>query len=1075
MMVSGELHIDVVCARAQHPGHLEVLVAAFEAGNLGGRAKLFGLLDARGLRIPPTVFLRLPPIVVGGVSRDDGSDVLLRLLVESAIQALETKCEGKVGDTSNPLALALRGNGHESGHWFPARLSIGAGVIAGTLEERRAKVVEEIVHSICSSISTEQSTTAHRGDSSPFDIFIQPMSPAMTTEGEVSGTVWTRSPYTGKRQSTGYVRVRTRAESPSYLSFTEWAAQECEKAAELTSWLDCIRGASRDALCISFGVARGALYLLDLCVADLTASARLRAALEGVEGDPLAGEENLLLLNPEDLHMRGQLQERERHRLSAITSMESTGTSVASGRVVLSSATLKQVADEGRPVILVRESLTPSDVTLFERTVGVVTRIGGPASHLVVMARGRGIAVLPGVQALEIDAGSRTMRIGARTIQEGEWVTIDESTGTLYYGKFDSDVEAPRWKSEILKLISATGPARVFVNADTGADAHRGFRLGAVGVGLCRSENHLLASDALNALRRWLIEHVEPHSRPLPTEVLEALRRGLEALLLAADGRRVHYRLFDAHLEDLLPLPGTEEAQKLARELCLPSDELDDKLHDLRETGGVHGWRGCRWGIRTGFYRQQLRLVAEAARAIVRGGLRVQMAVIVPMVSALTELLTVRQYFREDVDKPGAARGGATTSELLFGCMVETPRACAIIDDIARSADVLCFGTNDLTEATWALSREAGGQVLAHWLARGIVDSNPFAVLDQVGVGSLITSAIVKAKLARPEVNVLACGEQASDPKSAAWLAEIGVDWVSCRAEAVPSVALAIAQSEIARRSVTSGSSWRIRSSGMADAARRVYERIQYARACGSGELAQRLALEWAALIGARLSIPEASNWKFFKRDVIQCWFGRRECRRFPSGWHTEEVLQSAVQYRSYGHTVRYSLFPNTIACHAVSRALSNSEPVEVWRREIESLDHEVPVELFPQQPLSQVCFRAVFWGSQMDIEAGLGQAMYLFEEERCQHPVLRAVVECGGKWRLMGGADSVVDRRIEDGLRQLLDRYGTWLYLRLWDMSLVLGCGWLGIEGYYDPERGGEPFVCDADLPQDLAFVGVD
>lgn len=745
-------------------------------------------------------------------------------------------------------------------------------------------------------------------------------------------------------------------------------------------------------------------------------------------------------------------------------------------RVALSSSQVERLASDGDPVVWVKNSLAPTDVSILERVVGIVTRIGGPTSHLVVMARGRGIATFAGLQAMELDPGSGTTRIGSKTVREGEWVVIDEGTGSLYLGRIESERNVSQWASEILNLTSATSRARVLVNADVPADAQRGFGLGAGGVGLCRSENHLVAPDSLMALQCWLIGRSDGRINSIPRAVLEALREGLAALLRAAAGRRIQYRLFDAHLEDLLPLAGTEEACHLAQELCLDLDVLNRTLFELRELGGPHGFRGCRWGIQTGFYRQQLRIVAEVAHAAAQSGVGVQLAIIVPMVSVVAEFEAVQQVFRGEMKKAGIVQPGVAGGlDLRFGCMVETPRACTIIEEIARNADVLCFGTNDLTGAVWAISRDSGRQVLAHWLAEGIVDSDPFVVLDQTGVGSLITNSIARARSVRPDVNVVVCGEQANDPGSAAWLVQAGVDQVSCRADAVPAVALAIVQSGMARSHAPSVSCGPIPHSAAAEASDVAYERIRHARAFRSRALARRLALEWGASVSARLSMPEVGNWKFFKRDVIQHWFGKRECQRFPSGWSSEEVLQYALKHRGSGRAVRYSLFPSTIACHALSRVLDDSESVEAWRREIESLDHEEPIEVFPQQPPTQVCFRAVFWGSHMDLEAGIGQAMYVFEEERGQHPTLRAVIERGGECQRISGADRVMETPLELGLRDFVEQYGKWLYLRLWDMSVVLGSAWLGIEGYYDPDTGNEPFVCDLDLPQDLAFLGVE
>jgi pyruvate,orthophosphate dikinase len=1070
-MAIGDLHIDIVRPRAHDPRDVGVIIESRAGAELGGKARVFASLAARGFRIPATICVKVPARIDCDEASDHMQSTLLGGLLKTALGLLGGKCHRRDGNEPDPLLIAIRANRHAPGQWLPARLNISAAT-AGAQEELQKRTVDELVRWVSALIGCGPAGSNDATQRRTTEVLMQEMCPAMVAEGDTIGWVWTRNPITGGDEPIGYVRAMGERRRVDYLTYTEWSVREPAAAAELAMWVQRLDPVVGGAYRICFGVAQGVVHLLALHAADLAPQARWQVAAECIERGLMTTEEKLLVISPEDLRTGIPLPVEERGRLPAIASTNPGGTLTVCGRAAFSRSQVERLASKGESVVWVKESLVPDDVSILDKVVGVVTRIGGPASHVVVLARGRGIAALPGLRDIALDTGSGGMAIGSCQVREGEWLTIEESTGTLYVGKIESDCASLPWTTEVLQLALKRSGARVLVNADSADDVRRGFRLGASAVGLCRSENHLLDPDALAALRRWVVEHPDLASVALPEPVLEALRRGLTELLLAADGRRVHYRLFDAHLEEFLPSPGTEAAMELACNLHMSRDLVDRRLRELREVGAAHGYRGCRWGLRTGFYRQQLRLVARVVESMAQDGRPARIAVIVPMVSVTGEVETARRIFQAETGDVAAPSGD---SELRFGCMVETPRACLVVTDLANNADVLCFGTNDLTEAVWALSRDLGRQVATQWLAEGIVDGDPFVALDQEGVGSLIAKTVAAARLARPDVEIIACGEQGGDPRSAAWLVQNGVDRVSCRADAVPAVMLAISQAEFKpqrSRSESCRHAWR---SGVADASQRAYDRIRHARTCRADELARQLAREWGTSVSALLSLPKVGNWKFFKRDLVQYWFGRREYRRFPSGWHTEEVLKYALQYRGSGRTVRYSLFPDAIACHAVSKVLRDGSPIESWENEIEALDHCVPLEVFPQQPPTNVCFRAVFWGSHMDVEAGVGQAMYVFEEERGQHPVLRAVMDHSGAWRLLGDTGAVVDRRLKLGLRHLMERYGMWIYLRLWDMSTVLGAAWLGVEGYYDPRTHDEPFLCDMDLPQDLAFLSAE
>jgi hypothetical protein len=516
----------------------------------------------------------------------------------------------------------------------------------------------------------------------------------------------------------------------------------------------------------------------------------------------------------------------------------------------------------------------------------------------------------------------------------------------------------------------------------------------------------------------------------------------------ASAGYHIHYRLLDATVAELSPVSANDSAggQSIAG---------DDT---------PFGFRGCRWGIITNFYESQMRVVRDAITLSGAAAAGTKITIVVPLLSTAMELVRCRETF----DKVFGA--GALREVCDLGCMIETPRSALTIARIAPLASSLCIGTNDLTQATWALSRNSGTAIIDAYLAHGIVRENPFVELDEDGVGKVLRTTIREAKESAPHVRILICGEQAAEPATIRLTLAAGADGISCGKARLDQAMLATLQyyaTQGGRPSVQVASMPTSRQVGKG------FER-QIAAAVSIGDIAtgHELAHQWAEHTARIARIEVTRHWKFFKRDLVASYFGRLEHRRFSPGWTSAAVFRYACSLRLQGLDVRYSLFPADIASHSKSATLPSSGTLRDLRRLIAGLDHTCSIEVFPPQGDSLPCFRALSSRDGTGFEIGVGQAMYVFEEERGKHSTVFAVVKPDGSVQVRSEArpDSKM-KKLSATARAFLDAHAGELVPRLQAMRWELGLEWLGIEGYYAPETTVPLRICDADLPMDIAF----
>ncbi len=471
----------------------------------------------------------------------------------------------------------------------------------------------------------------------------------------------------------------------------------------------------------------------------------------------------------------------------------------ATGEIVLTADAAMEAGDAGHDVILVRPETTPDDVLGMQASRGILTTRGGMVSHAAVVARGWGIPAVVGAADVHIDRD--TVTINGTVLHAGDRITIDGSSGKIFAGSLaTSGAEAP---SELDTLLAwadtvARGHVQVRANADTEGDASHGRELGAQGIGLCRTEHMFLAHDRLPIMRRFILSH-DPETEAAALAELEVAQTAdFETVLEAMDALPVTIRLLDPPLHEFLPDLLDLVAREARGELTAEEQLEITAVRRLHEANPMIGTRGVRLGVvRSGLYQMQVRALCTAAANLFERGKQPHVEIMIPLVVDAEELRIARSWVRDVLDEIGHPELKSTV--VTVGAMIETPRAALIAGALAEHADFFSFGTNDLTQMTYAFSRDdVESKLLPAYQSLGILPANPFAVLDQDGVGELVRIGCDAARAKKPTIKLGVCGEHAGHPASADFLVRLGVDSVSCSPFRVPMARLGVAQALLA-------------------------------------------------------------------------------------------------------------------------------------------------------------------------------------------------------------------------------------------------------------------------------------
>ena len=624
--------------------------------------------------------------------------------------------------------------------------------------------------------------------------------------GEDSGTgvTFSRDPSTGERVLYGEYLLNAQGEDvvagtrdPKPISELRAALPDAHAELERTARL--LERHFRDMQDMEFTIERGKLFMLQTRRAQRSGHSAVRVACEMVDEGLITEEEAIARVPPNDLNQLLHPTIDPDSALDLLTTGLPASPGAASGAVVFDADRAEAMAKAGEAVILVRRETSPEDFHGMVAARAVLTARGGMTSHAAVVARGMGKPCVAGAQDLDVDESSECFRVDGRSVAAGEWITLDGATGRVYAGR--AALKTPTLSGNFDRVMGWADRLRhlrVRCNADTPADAHRGRDFGAEGIGLCRTEHMFFEGGRLEAMREMIVARDTAGRKRALDRLLPMQRADFEAIFRAMDGFPVCIRLLDPPLHEFLP-KDPAEVEALAAEMKMPAAELQRIVNGLTEVNPMLGLRGCRLGI---LYPEitamQARAIFEAACTVASRNGRVMPEVMVPLTSNVIEFrkqaLIVRQVSSEVFSER------QITVPFVLGTMIELPRAALTADEIAREAQFFSFGTNDLTQTTWGLSRDDAGRFLPLYIEQGIVEDDPFQVLDRAGVGKLMALACDLGRRTRPDLKLGICGEHGGEPASVAFCDELGMNYVSCSPFRVPIARLAAAQSALAER-----------------------------------------------------------------------------------------------------------------------------------------------------------------------------------------------------------------------------------------------------------------------------------
>jgi pyruvate,orthophosphate dikinase len=559
----------------------------------------------------------------------------------------------------------------------------------------------------------------------------------------------------------------------------------------------------KDVQDIEFTFEHGRLYMLQTRRAQRTGLAAVRIAVEMVAERRITEDEAVQRVPPQDLDQVFHPMVDPRATVTVVAKGLPASPGAAIGEAVFDADEAEALAKRGRPVILVRPETSPEDFHGIVAARAVLTARGGMTSHAAIVARGMGKTCVVGASEMDVDprTGGGRFRANGRVVKKGQIITVDGTIGRVLLGAVK--LVEPKLGTHYAKLMSwadARRRLRVRTNADTPADAARARELGAEGIGLCRTEHMFFQGDRITAMREMIVAPDEAGRRRALEKLLPMQRADFEGMFEAMAGHPVTIRLLDPPLHEFLPHT-RDEIATLARAMKRPAAELQRLVASLTEANPMLGHRGCRLGITyPEITEMQARAIFEAACRVVGRGKKVTVEVMIPLVALVEELRHQTEIVRRVAREVFHVEGRAVPYTV--GTMIELPRAALRADEIAREAEFFSFGTNDLTQTTFGLSRDDAGRFLPYYIEHGILKDDPFQVLDQEGVGKLIELAVRLGRGGRHDLKTGICGEHGGEPASVKFCHRAGLNYVSCSPFRVPVARLAAAQAALEEQGV---------------------------------------------------------------------------------------------------------------------------------------------------------------------------------------------------------------------------------------------------------------------------------
>ncbi len=667
----------------------------------------------------------------------------------------------------------------------------------------------EAVKAVFRSWDNPRANVYRRMNEIPYDwgtaVNVQSMVFGNTGNNSGTGVAFTRNPATGEKALFGEYLINAQGEdvvagvrTPSPISkLKEEMPEVYTQFAEIANRLEAHYKDMQD---MEFTIQDRKLYMLQTRNGKRTAAAALKVAVDLVDEGMISEKEAVLRVEPKQLDalLHPQFDAAALKKAEVIGKGLAASPGAACGRVVFSAEEAKEWHERGEKDILVRLETSPEDIEGMQVAQGILTVRGGMTSHAAVVARGMGTCCVSGCGEIVVNYEKKQFELAGKTYREGDWISLDGSTGNIY-GEAVGTVPADVGSGYFGRLMGWADQYRqleVYTNADTPKDAAQARKFGAEGIGLCRTEHMFFEGERIKAMREMIVAESESERRKALAKLLPYQQGDFEGIYEAMEGCPVVIRFLDPPLHEFLP---TKEAdiQEIAGELNITVEKLKNVIASLHEFNPMMGHRGCRLAVSyPEIAEMQTTAVINAAIAVTKKGVyKISPNIMIPLTGEVKELKYVRDIVTSTADKIIKDAGIDMTYEV--GTMIEIPRAALTADEIAKEADFFSFGTNDLTQMTFGFSRDDAGKFLNSYYEKKIYESDPFAHLDQTGVGKLVEMAVTLGRKTRPNIHLGICGEHGGDPTSVEFCHGVGLDYVSCSPFRVPIARLAAAQAAI--------------------------------------------------------------------------------------------------------------------------------------------------------------------------------------------------------------------------------------------------------------------------------------
>lgn len=619
-----------------------------------------------------------------------------------------------------------------------------------------------------------------------------------------TGVAFSRNPATGENKIFGEYLINAQGEdvvagirTPEPIAKLKGDLPECYE--EFVSTAHRLENHYKDMQDMEFTIEQGKLYFLQTRNGKRTAQSALKIAVDMVNEGTITKEEAILKVEPRQLEtlLHPAFDETEIKKAQVIAKGLPASPGAACGKIYFTAQEAKEHHEDGEKVILVRLETSPEDIEGMVAAEGILTVRGGMTSHAAVVARGMGTCCVAGCGSLSIDEGKKVFKAQGKEYHEGDYISLDGSTGNVYGEAVKTTLPAVsgnfeifmNWTDEIKKL-------QVRTNADTPRDAKEAMKFGAKGIGLCRTEHMFFEEDRIPAVREMIVATTLEQRKKALDKLLPMQREDFIGIYKAMEGNPVTVRFLDPPLHEFLPSE-EEDIKNLSKEMNIDLEELKATIASLHEFNPMMGHRGCRLAVSyPEIAEMQTRAVIEAAIYVNKTeNLNIIPEIMIPLVGEIKELKFVKDIVVRTADEIISESGEKLKYKV--GTMIEIPRAALTADEIAKEAEFFSFGTNDLTQMTFGFSRDDAGKFLGYYYDNKIYEFDPFEKLDQVGVGKLVKMAVELGKQARPDIHLGICGEHGGDPSSVEFCHNIGLDYVSCSPFRVPLARLAAAQAQV--------------------------------------------------------------------------------------------------------------------------------------------------------------------------------------------------------------------------------------------------------------------------------------